>query len=110
AQDFSHSRHVLSHGFLAHAICEVSPRRRTKMSSVGRGQTCDMARQSRGSRLHSSMMVPSLPTPGLHTTARRWTVKNRDAASLPATRLSLGPPAPLARPAPLEAKAAPCCG
>ena len=71
AQDFSHSRHVLSHGFLAHAICEVSPRRRTKMSSVGRGQTCDMARQSRGSRLHPSMMVLSPPVRGLAYHGRR---------------------------------------
>src|SRR5213078_4648487 len=57
AQDVLHSRHALSHLFLAASICEVLTSRRTGASSVRRGQIRGMAPQPRGPCLRASIMV-----------------------------------------------------
>ena len=72
AQDFLQSRHALSHLFLAASICEVLTSRRTRASSVRRGQIRGMAPQARGPCLPASIIV-GLPAPPVtaasHTSA-----------------------------------------
>ena len=76
AQDFLQSRHALSHLFLAASICEVLTSRRTRASSVRRGQIRGMAPQPRGPCLRASIMVGRPSGYGLsHTSAipfARW--------------------------------------
>src|SRR5437870_1595777 len=76
AQDFLQSRHALSHLFLAASVCEVLTSRRTRASSVRRGQIRGMAPQPRGPCLRASIMVGRPSGYGLsHTSAipfARW--------------------------------------
>ena len=57
AQDVLHSRQALSHLLLAASICEALTRRRTRASSVRRGQVRGTALQARGLCLRASIRV-----------------------------------------------------
>src|SRR2546428_10689049 len=57
AQDVLHSRQALSHLLLAASICEALTSRRTRASSVRRGQIRGMAPQPQGPCLRASIIV-----------------------------------------------------
>ena len=100
AQDVLHSRQALSHLFLAASICEALTRRRTRASSVRRGQIRRMAPQARGPCLPASIMVGRPPvTAASHTSA--IPLLPMAVVTMPPSRTSglgpLAPPAPRCR-------------
>jgi len=100
-QDFLQSRHALSHLFLAASMCETLTSRRTRASSVRRGQIRGMAPQPRGPCLRASIMVGRPSGYGGFPYQRNTFCSRWRSSPMPPSRTSglgpLAPPAPRCR-------------